>query len=917
MEQDQTTDCLTDELLGDFILGRLDELAFLGARSHLGRCPECSSVLAATARAWFQQRAEAPPSAAQVSRYRLLDVLGAGAMGVVYSALDTELERKVAIKALPLDPQEESGGGRARQLLEARAMARLSHPNVVTIHDATFVDGWLYVVMELVEGVTLREWLAEARRGWREVTEVFLAAGRGLAAAHEAGIVHRDFKPENVLIGPGGRVRVGDFGLAHGLETAAAEKQPPAGTPAYMAPEQLSGQAPEPRGDQFSFCVALFEALHGQRPYSGATVEELTAHANAGRLAWSPDTSRIPSWLRAVVARGLRPRADERFQNMRVLLDELERGLGRRRRARNLAAAASAALLAVGAAVVSRGALRPPAEACESRTARAASLWTDARRASLKKAVLGTGAPYAADTWTGVEQTLGEYLDLWRRRLAATCAVGTAPALQELQLACLDRRLDALAALLELLSVADKPTVRRSLEASQQLSSPDACTGAEPARWPTPPADPSVRVSVEQLRAGLSRVEALDLSGHFPEGLELATEILGRSRALQHLPLEAEALYWAGRLQGRTGQAALAEATLKEAVGAAQAAQHDRVAALAWISLMYQVGYAQRRFPEAEPWARYSEAAILRLGGDTQLELRRLDKTAALSYGQGKFSQAKADYARILKLSERGADPLLLARVDVGLAYIAFAEGELDRAIALSRRASEREAALGSAHPEAAARRANLGVYLTHAERFNEADQVLQGSLATVEASLGPAHPTSALVRSWLARSKVAQGQFEAASALLGASANVEPSRETRGELLELLGDLYGGLGEHPRALAYYRRWVELADAEPAPASSESGAAHAALAHGLWMKQDLPAAQVELGRAVARLDGAPGRELTRLARALCELGETQLALGQAAEAAQSFGRLRPWTGLAPSLRLRAEAGLARAQSTRR
>ena len=218
----------------------------------------------------------------RVDRYQILGAVGRGGMGEVYAAYHPDLDRKIALKVVH-EAGAESAERRARLLREARAIARLSHPNVVVVHDAGTVDGRVYIAMEFVEGETVDAWLRAGSRGWREVVDVFIAAARGLAAAHAAGIVHRDFKPQNVMIGRDGTVRVMDFGLARLAEeppdcpdvgaTGPAtrprdgdEDGRAVGTPAYMAPEQFRGEAIDARADQFSFCVALHEALFGIRP---------------------------------------------------------------------------------------------------------------------------------------------------------------------------------------------------------------------------------------------------------------------------------------------------------------------------------------------------------------------------------------------------------------------------------------------------------------------------------------------------------------------------------------------------------------------------------------------------------------------------------------------------------------------------
>jgi len=293
-----------------------------------------------------------PEGASKIlGRYVVTEKLGGGGMGVVYAAHDPELNRKIAIKLmLPpvLSNPASASEGRARLLREAQAMARLSHPNVIAVHDVGTFGEQVFIAMEYVEGTTLGEWLSAKKRSWREIVSTFAQAGRGLAAAHEAGIVHRDFKPDNVLVGNDGRVRVLDFGLARAaqaveaagsatssgkglsvpagmLGVAVSEPWKLMGTPAYMAPEQLKGQLGDARSDQFSFCVALYQALYDELPFSGETVPALLERMEQGRVDQAPSAARLPARVKKVLLRGLNPVREERYESMDRLLHELTR----------------------------------------------------------------------------------------------------------------------------------------------------------------------------------------------------------------------------------------------------------------------------------------------------------------------------------------------------------------------------------------------------------------------------------------------------------------------------------------------------------------------------------------------------------------------------------------------------------------
>jgi len=278
---------------------------------------------------------------AALGRYLILERLGAGGMGVVFLAYDPELDRKLALKLLHPGPAAHAGRARARLLREAQAMARLTHPNVVAVHDVGTFGGQVFVAMDFVPGQTLGAWLATRRPDWRAALKLFAQAGAGLAAAHAAGIVHRDFKPDNVLVGDDGRVCVTDFGLARtGTGTEASGVMPASprddagpsvaltqagavmGTPAYMAPEQYHGESADARADQFSFCVALWEAIYGRRPFAGETLLELAQAVTMGEVQ-APGRAAAPTWLRRTLERGLAVDPAARWPSMSALLAEL------------------------------------------------------------------------------------------------------------------------------------------------------------------------------------------------------------------------------------------------------------------------------------------------------------------------------------------------------------------------------------------------------------------------------------------------------------------------------------------------------------------------------------------------------------------------------------------------------------------
>ena len=359
---------LDDDAVVELIEGRADDAARARIEAHAADCAACRELLSALAQQAVTvggANAAAPAgevtAGAHVGRYLVLRLLGAGGMGIVFAARDPELDRTVAVKLLraSIDSEEAQLAMQERLRREAQAMARLSHPNVVAVYDVGTLGDRVFVAMEYVEGVTLTSWLA-TKRSLADILAVFDAAGRGLAAAHGQGLVHRDFKPENVLVGDDGRVRVTDFGVAKlGASPRTSVQRPleltatnaALGTPFYMAPEQYLGEPVDPRTDQFSFCVALYAAVHGVRPFAGTTLDELAASAIAGKLTPPPVATAVPERIRAALVRGLSATPAERFPTMEALLAELQPPPPRRRTGYAIAAAA-VVVAGLGAGVV-------------------------------------------------------------------------------------------------------------------------------------------------------------------------------------------------------------------------------------------------------------------------------------------------------------------------------------------------------------------------------------------------------------------------------------------------------------------------------------------------------------------------------------------------------------------------------------
>jgi serine/threonine protein kinase len=391
-------ECLDANAVQDLMSDALEARARATVMSHLDTCPDCRELVGVLAKETVRESSQPPrdlaleataaaTSASQMElgetvdgtdrtpklpgievgrtlgRYTLVARVGAGAMGIVYRADDKELGRHVAVKVL----HRPDGALTERLVREARSMAQVNHPNVVAVYDVGTQDATTYIAIELVDGESLRAW-QQRPRSVAEILEVYIAAGRGLGAAHDAGLVHRDFKPDNVLIGKDGRARVTDFGLAAARPSPESTGKPDAsrasmaalgdlsltrsgtvmGTPAYMAPEQFEGRNVDARTDQFNFCVALYEALYGERPFGGKSFDELYEHVSTGTIKPPHANARVSPALRAIILRGLSVKPGDRYPTMDHLLRDLGRDRAKPWRRAAIAAATVAVLVGIG-----------------------------------------------------------------------------------------------------------------------------------------------------------------------------------------------------------------------------------------------------------------------------------------------------------------------------------------------------------------------------------------------------------------------------------------------------------------------------------------------------------------------------------------------------------------------------------------
>jgi tetratricopeptide (TPR) repeat protein len=818
-----------------------------------------------------------------LGRYFILHEIGRGGMGLVYEAFDPELDRKIALKILhPARAGREGGEGeieRARLLREAKALARLSHPNVIQVYDAGTVGDEVFLAMELAVGTPLDEWLREPR-AWRQVLAVFQAAGRGLAAAHSVGLVHRDFKPGNVLLGDDGRVRVLDFGIARALGAPENDEPGPSardagsgsrvsattpltragvvlGTPRYMAPEALMGRPLDHRADQYSFCVALYEALYGIAPYPGDTLPDVLREVLAGRLREPSAKAGVPAWIRRILVRGLKTDPQQRYPAMEELLADLARDRSALRRRRVVATAAVAVLAAGGLALYR--AERQRDQLCSGASAKLAGIWDAGRKATLQRAFLATGRPYAADAWSGTERALDAYTHSWAAMRTEACEAThrrgeQSPELLDLRMRCLDRRLREVRALTGLFASADPAVVEKAVPASRSLSSLDGCADAAALRAPLPPpSDPASRHAVEDLENRIAESWALWTTARYGDGLRVAGMAAEAARKLGYPPVQAEALLIRSRLEESSGQFDRAEATLFDTVAAAETGRHDVLATRAWIDLVWVVGFRQQKFAEGERWRHMAEAALGRLGG--------------------------------------GADnPELDADLRSTAGFLLDAQGEHGRGIGLEQQAlALYEKTLGPDHPSVSRTLNRIGVALYAMKRSPEALAAYQRALELTRRSLGPRHPTVAVRLGNIALVLEAQERYEEslATQLQGLAIEEQSLGRDHPRLSITHGNLSGLLvilGRYGEALEHARRAVAIDDANPDTSPADRGVSWLAVGDALFKLQRYPEALSANQKARDLFTGSLGEKHPWTAAANASYGAILFAQGRKADA---------------------------------
>ncbi|HEX8434298.1 tetratricopeptide repeat protein [Archangium sp.] len=951
--------CLDEATFTELLLGELSPARAAEVDAHLDACPSCRRLVADGLRAHTPTASRATPlrpvsmatperpnrlPAAEavlergtaVGRYLVLEKLAAGGMGVVYAAYDPELDRRVALKllrvtALGLDAEE----GRQHLLREAQAMARVSHPNVVPVYDVGTFGQQIFLAMELVQAQTLRLWLKESPRSWRQVLTLFTDAGRGLAAAHAAGVVHGDFKPENLLVGTEGRVRITDFGLAHTASDASSAEETPVagGTPAYMAPELLaSGGRADARSDQFAFCVSLYEALYGERPFAGSSVREVSDEARAGRVLPSPKGSPVPPWLRRVVLRGLAVSPTERHASLEALLAALsdDPSVRAKRRLRQMGGLA----LVLGAVGVTHAVHTADARSCGDTAQVFDGVWDATSRQRIEAAFLATGKPFAATAWLRVRQSLDAYTTAWTTERTAACEATRVRHEQSEEvlaqrLRCLDGRLAEVSALARLFTQADAEVVEQAARAAKGLPPVADCAEvAAPSAGPLP-SEPAARERAEALRRTLVQARVLKAAGKYTQGVALVEPVATAAKASGHRYVTADAFLLLGELRDKAGDWQGAESALFEALRAAESGRNDEAAARAWTLLVSVTGEKLERYDLAHRWHERAEVAIERLGGNEVLRARLLTYAATTLYAEGRYAEAAEQQEAALARLEKafGPDSLEAADVRQDLGSARLAQGRVDEGLGHLKRAVElRREALGEEHPDVA--RARLALAEAHWQERDlpEAERLSRGALESLERSLGPEHPGVGDALNLLALALQSQKRLDEALSLFeralrivektegpdsSGAASLEhniagvlsqqgrldealarfqdvlvrkekklgPSHPHLVPVLRYLGNTLRKQGKHREALPHFERAVAIQTAQPDDALSGWTGAHLDLGRALLEAKQPRDARVPLEKVLAGWERAKPTPVERvntrlfLARALWDAKE--------------------------------------------
>jgi len=809
--------------------------------------------------------------ATHVGRFRILRSLGRGGMGVVYAAHDPQLDREVALKLLHQDRRRESSASSQDLLAEARALARLTHPHVVTIYETGLHEGALFLAMEFFDGDTLASWghdhPVRTRRQALHTVALYRRAGEGLAAAHAAGLVHRDFKPANVLLGSDGRLAVADFGLARGPSATIEElgdwdqettgdrmaTATLAGTPAYMAPEQLDGEVDE-RSDQFSFCVSLWEALYRVRPFVGTSPLALRSRMLDGEAPSVPSDSPVPRRIHRALLRGLALDPTARWPSMRALLDELSHDSTARRRQLLLGATAVGAL-----ALAAWQPWRAEGAPCDSKDDPLEVAWGEGPRAEVTEALTRINAERGRQTVDRVQRRLDTYATQWRELQQQRCEASLvrrerSQEAYDLTMACLLLRRDELTTLTTALANPDEDTLRNAVAASAALTPIDTCGDVTTLRQDDPSADPARRAALAAFDRSLIAVRVQLDTGKHAEALDTAQSVVATARTLEDDDRLGRALERLAVAYYNNSRFEDAQPAIEEAIGAAARAGNAGLEVRLWPMLIRVVGAELEQAERGRAWALPAQAALARSGQRPTDTADLHHALGAVAFEAREFDVAEREHLAALAIRREhlADDKLGLASSLNRLAGVYHGRRDLEAAESVMLEVVQTFVeALGPDHPRVGTVLYNLGGIYAMQGRYDEAIQRYERAIEIYASVYGP-------------RSARYAGALANMAAVLGRAGRNDDAIVNGEQALEVFKEVLGE--DNPKLAAVYNNLGAAYDA--ADRLEDSLQAHV--------------------KAIALVEhGGPSPEL---AINLSNLGLMQAALDRPEEAAKSYER---------------------------